>query len=626
MFIISIIKPKQSMRSFLFLFIFLQMQLNAQTPVKCVVDAIMSEKKISINQHIKACGSHEMINQYALKCQPKQSATNGINQKQSSMVYTLPVVVHVVSNGDAVGMGENISDLQVLSQIDKLNDDFRLLNADATSIPAVFAGLAADVEIEFCLAQRKPDGSPTNGIDRITIAQADWVQAQIESNLKPPTIWDREKYINIWVVRLNAAEPLNGYAYLPYPPADIDGIVVGHDAFGTVGTLVSPTNQGRTCVHEMGHFFDLNHIWGDEDGCASDDGISDTPLQKSNNTGCPTFPLITGLGAACSGAAGAMYMNYMDYTNDACMAMFTLGQKVKMLAALTGPRSSLLSSNGCMPTSAPPIANFTATGTSICAGGNVLFENTSNFATSYTWTFAGGTPATSTGINPNITYNTAGVYAVTLTATNAFGSDLQSYAAYINVNNCGITPCQSITTVVPSSLSFFTYPAGDGYLSGHNAFGDKAKANYFNYAGSPTTVNSIRMYFHKAYSSSPSGFVKYCVWDNDGPGGSPGSLLGSQNVLIDHINDSLFSGFYRYSAALSTPIPVNGGFYAGVQYSYPSTSGTDTIALLSSGAGVLTSAGATAWEQLSSGAWVDFSTSHAINISHHVENWHIARC
>lgn len=549
----------------------------------------------------------------------KNSAPPPLNA--SSVVYTIPIVVHVVHNGDAVGVNENISDAQILSQIDILNKDFRRLNTDASNTPAAFLGLAADVGIEFCLAQRDPSGNPTNGIHRYNGGQVDWTQSEIESILKPATIWDRDKYINIWVVEFESSITINGYAYLPFPPADVDGIVVKHEAFGTIGTAVFPSNGGRTLTHEMGHFFNLSHIWGDDLGCTLDDGISDTPQQQANNFGCPTYPNITGTGASCSDPNGSMFMNYMDYTNDACMNLFTQGQKTKMLAALLGPRSALLSSDGCTTTTALPIADFTAFNTSICAGANVSFTNTSLYATSYSWTFSGGTPATSTSANPSVVYNTAGTYSVTLTATNAYGSDIQTYTGFITVTNCASTSCQTMTNAVSGSSAFYFFTGG-GYLTGHNSNLDMAKADYFNYSGSPTTISSMRVFFIKASSTNASAYVQFTIWDNDGPSGAPGTVLGTKNVLIQDIVDSIYTApvpdYYRYTANFTTPINVSGPFYAGVKYFYPSISGNDTIAILSTVDGVYAGSSPSAWTQSSSGAWSSYSSSYSLDLAHHI--------
>lgn len=538
-----------------------------------------------------------------------------------STLYTIPIVVHVIHNGDAVGVNENISDAQILSQIEVLNDDFRRLNADASNTPAAFLGLAADIEIEFCMAQRDPSGNPTNGIHRYNGGQVGWTQSEIESLLKPSTIWDRDKYINIWIVEFESTVTINGYAYLPLPPADVDGIVVKHQSFGTMGSAIFPSNGGRTLTHEMGHFFNLGHIWGDDLGCTLDDGISDTPQQKANNFGCPTYPNVTGTGSSCSDPNGSMFMNYMDYTNDACMNLFTLGQKTKMVAALLGPRSALLSSDGCTPTTAIPIADFTSFNTSICAGANVSFTNTSLYATSYTWSFPGGTPASSTNSNPSIVYNTPGTYNVTLTATNAYGSDVQTYTGFVTVTTCASTSCQTRTNAVSSSFAFY-YFTGGGYLSGHNVVQDMAKADYFNYTGSPTTISSMRAFFIKASSTNPSAYVQFTIWDDDGPSGAPGTVLGSKNVLIQDIVDSIYTApvpdYYRYTANFTTPINISGPFYAGVKYFYPSTTGNDTIAILSTGDGIYSGSSPSAWTQSSTGAWASYASSYSLDVAHHI--------
>lgn len=260
-------------------------------------------------------------------------------------VITIPVVVHVIHNGEAVGTGTNISDAQVLSQIEVLNRDYRRLNADTSSTPAPFKPLAADFELEFKLAVRAPDGSLTDGIDRIDGGQPFWTMSGLDNNLKPTTVWDRDQYLNIWTVNLGGPDAGTlGYAIKPGNSADIDGVVIGYRFFGTTGNLQTPFDGGRTCTHEVGHWLGLDHTWGlaapGVSNCNDDDGIADTPVQSKANYNCPTFPSIS-----CSnGPNGDMFMNYMDYVNDNCMNMFTQGQKDYIWTVLNGIRNSITTS------------------------------------------------------------------------------------------------------------------------------------------------------------------------------------------------------------------------------------------------------------------------------------------
>lgn len=270
-------------------------------------------------------------------------------------IITIPVIVHVVHNGNAVGSGENISAAQVYSQIDVLNEDFRRRNADTVNTPVGFRPVAADVEIEFCLALRDPNGNvlAEPGIDRVLRTEATWGSTTtIDNTLKPATIWDPNQYFNIWTVDFGGTGLL-GYAQFPQGSglagmptgaqvANSDGIVVLFNAFGRVGNVTSPYNRGRTTSHEVGHWLGLRHIWGDG-GCGVDDFCNDTPDHDAENRGCTT-------GSVSCGTT-EMVQNYMDYTNDACMNIFTRDQKTRMqtVMAVSPRRASLLNSTVCTP-------------------------------------------------------------------------------------------------------------------------------------------------------------------------------------------------------------------------------------------------------------------------------------
>jgi hypothetical protein len=275
------------------------------------------------------------------------------NQKTSAAIITIPVVVHVVYNSTA----QNVSQAQIQSQIDALNEDYSRMNGDTTLIPAAFKPLLGDMQIRFELAKRDPNGDPTNGVTRTatTVNSFQDNDAVKFASRGGHDAWNRDKYLNIWVCRLGGG--LLGYAQFPSSgPATTDGVVIGHSCFGRTGTAVPPFNKGRTATHEVGHWLGLLHIWGDEPGCAADDNVTDTPQQKDMNFGCPTFPLLTGTGAACTpGLPGSMFMNYMDYVDDACMYMFTNGQKMRSQAALNISRSPLFTSDGLTPVVLQPL-------------------------------------------------------------------------------------------------------------------------------------------------------------------------------------------------------------------------------------------------------------------------------
>ncbi len=271
------------------------------------------------------------------------------NHKEVTGVVTIPVVVHVVYNNST----ENISSAQIQSQIDVLNDDFRRLNSDASNTPSDFIGVAADVQIEFCLASVDPSGNSTTGITRTStnVSAFGTNDAMKFSSQGGKDAWPTSSYLNIWVCDISGG--ILGYAQFPGGPASTDGVVVDYAYFGTTGTATAPFNLGRTATHEVGHWLNLRHIWGDG-GCSVDDFVNDTPEAGGPNyTGAPcTYPGPNSCrpkGRNKGNDLPDMFMNYMDYSDDGCMNMFTSGQTSRMRALFDvgGPRASLLSSNGC---------------------------------------------------------------------------------------------------------------------------------------------------------------------------------------------------------------------------------------------------------------------------------------
>lgn len=282
----------------------------------------------------------------------KNHPVNQFNSRRNSVITTdsrdtlpnevivIPVIVHILYNTDE----QNISDAQVLSQINSLNKDYRRLNADARNTPQPFKSVAADTRIQFCLAKVDPNGKYTTGIihkfTRDSLFYAD--DAMKFSSEGGDNAWDATKYLNLWICNLSGKTL--GYTVLPGSPLEKDGVVIKYTAFGTTGNVVAPYNKGRTATHEIGHWLGLKHLWGD--GNCGDDGIADTPPQETNNINCPGFPHTS----SCSiNAYGDMFMNYMDFTDDGCMNLFTEGQKAEMrsLFALGKVRNSFLNSTVC---------------------------------------------------------------------------------------------------------------------------------------------------------------------------------------------------------------------------------------------------------------------------------------
>jgi Pregnancy-associated plasma protein-A len=274
-------------------------------------------------------------NQLRIDEATQRSIQSGRAQEVMRSRITIPVVVHVIYKRQA----ENISKAQINSQIDVLNKDFGASNSDIGNVPAAWSGLVGNAKIKFKLATVDPDGEPTDGITRTETARTsfpangDPVKRKSEGGV---AAWPTKRYLNIWVC--NLASNLLGYAQFPGGPAKTDGVVILHSAFGTKGTVQAPFDKGRTATHEVGHWLNLRHIWADTMGCGGSDHVVDTPNAAGPNVGEPVFPSIT----CNNGPNGDMFVNYMDYSDDVAMFMFTAGQAARMNACLAGPRSSFL--------------------------------------------------------------------------------------------------------------------------------------------------------------------------------------------------------------------------------------------------------------------------------------------
>ncbi len=374
----------------------------------------------------------------------KRTSKNAITGKGNPLI-TMPIVFHIIHSGQPVGTGANLAKTYVDAQLQQLNNDFRKIagtSGDNTH-PA-----GADSELEFCPAAIDPNGNVLTepGINRVDGPAAGFGNppygGNMDGTIKPATIWDPNLYVNVWVADLGGG--LLGYAQFPSSsglpgmpgnggPANTDGVVVVYTSVGS-STLPypggAPYNLGRTLTHELGHFFGLRHIWGDS--TCGDDFCADTPQSLGSNFGCPNQ-------TTCDGIVD-MVQNYMDYSDDPCMNIYTQDQKTRMqtVMALSPRRASLATSNACSTTPAPPTANFLAANTTSCTiPFTVQFQDLSGgfpSVTGWNWSFPGGTPATSTMQNPTVTYNATGTYDVSLVVTNSVGADTIVEVGYINVN------------------------------------------------------------------------------------------------------------------------------------------------------------------------------------------------
>ncbi|MBX2966163.1 MAG: T9SS type A sorting domain-containing protein [Cyclobacteriaceae bacterium] len=289
--------------------------------------------------------------------QKRMRQQQGETHRQQGDTYQIPVVVHVIHNGEPIGTGTNISDAQIYSQLEVINNDFKRLNADASNTPALFQPVAGSIDIEFVLAKSDPNGLCTTGIVRVQGSKSSWSTLLDNITLKSHSYWPSQHYLNIWVTNLSGntlgaaqfpVSTLEGLEAYQNGLAQTDGVVIDYEAFGSNDygpfNLEPQYNKGRTATHEIGHFFGLRHIWGD--ATCGTDYVADTPRQTGNTSGCPSHPQTT----VCGEPIIKMFQNYMDYTNDVCMNLFTAGQVERMEFILNEPtiprRNSLLTSPG----------------------------------------------------------------------------------------------------------------------------------------------------------------------------------------------------------------------------------------------------------------------------------------
>lgn len=421
--------------------------------------------------------------------------------RTQATAYTIPVVVHVIYNSQAIGVYPNLSQAQINSQITVLNADyagngFNVGNLASTTFSTVGA---VNSNITFCLAQVDPDGNPLDeaGIDRISyttltntanpnsFTSQSTFQSYIDNTVKPSTIWDPTRYYNIWVTDVNANVGLLGYSTFPATSGlaglagnnstmSNDGIWVYAKAFGNTGTLQSPYNRGRTATHETGHYLGLRHIGGDGQAngtgngtasgdCTATDYCADTPPQKGGynsgqygqNYGTP--PAAAPLHANVCVASGDMFMNFMDYTDDAANYMFTPDQGTRFQTAMaTSPYRNQLTASSASMCNLPavlPVADFNIPSEGCIDTVMVSTNQSTGFPVpTYSWSSNPSTGVVfapnSTNQNPTIKFANSGTYAITMVATNAAGTNTA-------INNIVVDNCSDAVTGIAKTSALY---------------------------------------------------------------------------------------------------------------------------------------------------------------------------
>lgn len=503
----------------------------------------------------------------------KRIEKNKNNPNQKAAVHSIPVVFHILHIGEAVGVGSNISDTRIQSAIDGLNRDYRRKSTDG----GIAEGVGPDMEIEFCLAGRDPNGAVHSGINRIDAsAVTDYADKGITENangadLKNLSKWPTADYVNVWVVREIEDEGDHttfnggtlGYAYLPFNPTAnaLDGVVCAYFACGNEPGGSDPTlifKKNRTLTHEMGHHLGLYHPFQDE-------SCTETDCATEGDLVCDTPPTILNSNCSQPACGGTQIVeNYMDYTGENCSNMFTQGQKDRMRANLDpgGTRESLTVSSGCDPNRVE--ADFTADVTTVTIGGTVSFTDQSSGAvapTSWSWDFGDGN--TSSTQNPSNVYNSVGFYSVRLAVDNGVNQDTIIKESYIQV----VTPvgfCDTLSNITDqANFTYYGITDNWGYYPGHNELNFPMYAEEY-FVSAATSVTSLLIPVRIAEALSTDAKIRYIVWADDASTtGLPGTELASVEVPMANLTANAYN-----SISFDDPVPVNGKFHVGMEIFY----------------------------------------------------------
>jgi len=480
--------------------------------------AMQKTQQLSSPHEAEKCSQHHKMQEMQIKDParyasifkeplPNQGSKykpNAGTEKLTGVIYTIPVVFHIIHNNGS----ENISDAQIQDALNILNRDYRKLNADTSAIVSAFQGDAADVEMRFVFATVAPNGACFSGITRTVSATTNdgsdgetQVAAVVAGNNVYQGIWPHNRYLNIYIA--NDIGGAAGYTFNPNNGGTAqqqmyyNGVFALHDYTGSIGT--SSVTNSRTLTHEVGHWLNLSHVWGANNnpgsaGCAGTDNVNDTPATQGSQSCVLTQNSCTSDNAYWGFNQIDQVQNYMDYSY--CSVMFTQGQVDRMRAAIissVGGRSNIwttanLNLVGGGPGTSLCAMDFSANQTTMCAGTTVTYTPSQTSGISaYSWSFPGGTPATSTAVNPTVTYPTAGTYNASLTVTASSNG-----ATYPKTKTNYITVNTNTTVSLPISEGFVsaTFPPAGWTIVNDGATGTWTRSNSVGRA--PTAGNSLR--------------------------------------------------------------------------------------------------------------------------------------
>lgn len=465
--------------------------------------------------------------QSQLETEYRQEILNQATQKVSATpVYTIPVVFHILHlNGP-----ENISDANVIAAVAQINRDYSKLGNDTNSINSNFAGLYVNASIQLQLAQKDPLGNCTNGIIHHYDANTNWDQtntAAYSYSGAGTNRWPSNKYLNIYIVKCIASSTS------PCPPTG--GFIVGYTYVpGTWGTNAAQDAivyrndfltglDARSLSHEMGHWFNLTHTFGNTNNpgtVCGDDGVTDTPVTMGYFSTCPG----SNAGPYTGCTAVENMENFMDYSS--CPRMFTQLQVTKMrsaLASATSGRNNLwttvnLTATGLNGTyTCSPVADFKANKLANCVGNTFTYTSSSQLGSTgggISWTFQGGSPATSTSTSQVVSYATPGTYSVSLTATNTSGSNTLPKLSYVNVvNGAGGVIAPTLYdfegATLPSSITVINNNVGSVTWTQNTATGGNttSKSVFINNASVTSTGGNLDMFQTPIYDFSTTSGV-----------------------------------------------------------------------------------------------------------------------
>jgi PKD repeat protein len=404
-------------------------------------------------QNTKLCGTDFVMQKYRntphFKSEQLKILNNNNNNNLSQNPKIIPLVFHIINNGDSIGEDENISIDQINDAVSILNEDYNILNEDLNNVVESFENIIGDVNVEYRLARLDPNGNCTNGINRVFSSLGN----QANDCVKEVISWDDTKYVNIWVVEeIDSDIGAAAYTYLPGSlwGDEVEGIIINHEYVGSIGSSNNTPYKRHTLSHEFGHYFNLEHTWGwgtngDLDNCSYDDGVDDTPNTVGAYSTC-------NLSQQSCGSLDNI-QNFMDYSS--CTCMFTSDQVIRMqncLNSSVSSRNNLWTNNNLWETGThdnydnsaclPNVDFFLSEVDRICINSPIKFINNTEGIdnnTSFAWSFIGNENLFSSEKNPTIIFSSPGEYQVTLSVVNDIGESsltktFNIYNAEMNLN------------------------------------------------------------------------------------------------------------------------------------------------------------------------------------------------